>query len=491
MENTENTLEFAEETPMQPQSEYTEPEILSDDTFALEEDFLPEEEQVQTPAVEEQPAPAEAPTPKEVPEAPVKAYKWLKRIVATVLIAALVSAGCLLTATIVNSNWEKRVDMLQQDFDAKLEAVRQEIPTISSGIQNESTILPAPVEGLTPAQVYERNVLAVVAVSNQATVNYYGQISETASSGTGFIISEDGYIVTNYHVVEGATKLTVITYDNKEHVAQLIGYDSTNELALLKIEGQNLPYVTMGSSDQMVVGDQVVAIGNPLGELTSTLTVGYISAKDRIVNTEGIAINMLQTDAAINSGNSGGPLFNMKGEVIGITTAKASGTSNSGATIEGIGFAVPIDDVIGMVEDLMEYGYVTGAYIGVEVRDVDENAQLYGLPAGAYVNAVVSGAAAERAGLRAQDIIIKLGDYDVSSVNELTRVLRKFNSGDTTTVTVYRSGTILELTIVLDEKPVETQTQQPQETVPQQTQPQQGSGSYYYDWWDQFPFFDW
>ena len=500
MDNIDNILNPAENSENQenivPVMEVVEQQEMANDAFfAAEDDFVfAEEPDLDEQSLEEEPILAAEPVSVNVPESfpnhKKRGCKWVKRIVATLLICALVAGSCFVTAVLVNNDWNERLQHLEQDFDKKLESVRGESPAVIGNVQNDSTILPAPVEGLTPAQVYERNVLAVVAVSNQATVNYYGQVSETASSGTGFIISKDGYVVTNYHVVEGATTLTVITYDGKEHPAELIGYDATNELALMKIEGQNLPCVSIGSSEQMVVGDQVVAIGNPLGELTSTLTVGYISAKDRIVNTEGVEINMLQTDAAINSGNSGGPLFNMKGEVIGITTAKASGTSNSGVTIEGIGFAVPIDDVIDTVEDLKEYGYVTGAYIGVEVRDVDETAQTYGLPAGAYINSVVAGAAAEKAGIQAQDIIVKVGGYDVTSVNELTRILKKFNSGDTTTVTVYRSGTMLELTIVFDEKPREAEVQQPQETVPQQTEPQQGS-DWFDDWWNWNPFFGW
>ena len=246
-----------------------------------------------------------------------------------------------------------------------------------------------------------------------------------------------------------------------------MGYDSANEIALLKIAGENQPFAVFGSSDKLAVGDQVSAIGNPLGELTATLTVGYISAKDRIVNSDGTALNMLQTDAAINSGNSGGPLFNTNGEVVGIITAKYSGSSESGATIEGLGFAIPVDDVAGIISDLQKYGYVTGAYLGVYVRDVDVSAQSYGLPAGAYVEEPMSGYCAEKAGIRAGDIIINLGGYDVDSVNALTRTLRRFKAGDTVSVTVYRNGNREYLSVTLDEKPVETQNIPSQETTPE------------------------
>ena len=172
------------------------------------------------------------------------------------------------------------------------------------------------------------------------------------------------------------------------------------------------------------------------------------------MNTDGFAINMLQTDAAINSGNSGGPLFNMKGEVVGITTAKYSGTSSGGATIEGVGFAIPIDDVAGMLSDLATLGYVSGAYLGVMVSDMDATAaNYYGLPMGAYVQEATPGYAAARAGVQEKDIIVALGDIQVSTVSELTKALRNFTAGQETTITVYRGGREMKLTIVLDPKP--------------------------------------
>jgi len=261
--------------------------------------------------------------------------------------------------------------------------------------------------------------------------------------------------VSNFHVVEGAETLTVILFDGTEHEAELIGYDETNDVSLMKIDVQDMPHVTLGNSSDLVVGDQVSAIGNPLGELTSSLTVGYVSAKDRQIATESGELNMIQTDAAINSGNSGGPLFNTKGEVIGINTAKYSGTSTSGATIEGIGFAIPIDDVKDILSDLKEYGYVTSAYLGVEVRDVDSSGVSYGLPEGAFVQSVVAGGAADKAGITAQDIIVNMGGYDVESVSDLLKILRKVAVGEETTVTVYRAGQRVNLKITPEAKPQE------------------------------------
>ena len=182
------------------------------------------------------------------------------------------------------------------------------------------------------------------------------------------------------------------------------------------------------------------------------MTVGYVSAMDRQVTTESGALNMIQTDAAINSGNSGGPLFNTKGEVIGINTAKYSGTSNSGATIEGIGFAIPIDDVKDILSDLKDFGFVQTGYLGVEVRDVDSSGVSYGLPEGAFVQTVVAGGAAEKAGILPQDIIVDLGGYKVESVSDLLKALRKVDAGTETTVTVYRAGQRMNLKVTPDAK---------------------------------------
>ena len=404
-----------------------------------------------------------------------------KRFSRILVVTALTIVACLITALCVSSSWEKKLDSMRTQFENKISAQQEQI---KAALEATASGTATDLSEQKPALVYAKNVQAVVAISNQAiSTNYFGQVSETASSGSGFIISDDGYVVTNYHVVQGATTLSVITYEGVEHEAALIGFDASNDLAVLKIEETDLPFVELGSSDDLIVGDQVVAIGNPLGELTSTLTVGYISAKDRIVNTDGSYLNMLQTDAAINSGNSGGPLFNMAGQVIGITTAKFSGTSTAGATIEGIGFAIPIDDVAGMIEDLVSHGYVTGAYLGVMVRDVDAHVgQTYGIPSGAFVDDVTKGSCAQKAGIQPKDIIIQLGDEPVGSVAELTRALRRYEAGQTTKITVYRSGKEVELEITFDEKP---QTEQTEDAVieqqPVQT-PDEDYGNYFDDW---------
>lgn len=395
------------------------------------------------------------------------------------LVVALILFACSATALAVGVYWHGQLEAMEDAMEDKFQALEENHKDIINNPDN----LPVPTQGMTPGQVYNANVQAVVAINSVfESKDGYGE-----GFGSGFVLTEDGYVATNYHVVQAATKIFVLTHDEKSYAANLVGFDATNDIALLKIEATDLPHVSVGSSDQLAVGDQVVAIGNPLGELTSTLTVGYISAKDRVIDTDGTVINTLQTDAAINSGNSGGPLFNMRGEVVGITTAKYTGSSASGATIEGLGFAIPMDDVIGMFQDLMEYGYVTGAYLGVYVRDVDASAQSYGLPAGAFVEEPMAGMAADRAGILAGDIIVNLGGYDVASVTELTRVLRRFEAGETTTVTVYRNGDKVYLHITLDEKPVETPTEP---TEPSQQTPNMPNAGDFDNWFDFFaPFF--
>ena len=309
---------------------------------------------------------------------------------------------------------------------------------------------------MTDAEVYASNVNSVVSINVTGTsgTNFFGQPVQTASAGSGFVLTKDGYIVTNYHVVEDAASVTVTTQSDESFEATVIGHDTTADMALLKVDAQNFQAVTLGSSSELMIGDMVVAIGNPLGTLNATQTVGYISGINRQISSDNNYTTMLQTDAAINSGNSGGPLFNMKGEVIGITTAKYSGTSSSGASIEGIGFAIPIDDLKRNLEELQTKGYISSAYLGIMGMDVDPEAvKNYGIPSGAYVDSVEADSPAEQAGVQAKDIIIALGEQKIGSFSDLARILRSFSPGDETTVTIYRSGKELTLNIILGEKP--------------------------------------
>ena len=406
---------------------------------------------------------------------------FFRRAVSLMLVLALVAGGCGLTYSLVNARWEEQ----SQESAAAIAQMQRKLDSLN--IAPSQSVSYVMEEGaLTPKQIYEANAKSVVAISGTVqTVSFGGQTRQGTSTGSGFILTDDGYVVTNYHVIEGAVSVTVVMDDDQEYEAEVIGYDSLNDVAVLKIEAKDLPAVKLGSSDQLNIGDMVVAIGNPLGSLTATLTVGYVSGKDRQVSTDGSSgvINMIQTDAAINSGNSGGPLFNMYGEVVGITSAKYSGTTSSGASIEGISFAIPIDDVMSIIGDLRDFGYVTGAYLGVTVQDTDSSAAtLYGLPTGAYVVTVVEKGSADRAGIQPKDIIISLGEYEVSSVSELTRTLRRFKAGDETTVTVIRSGERITMDITLDEKPRDLNTS----PLPAATEPNMPQNGDYDEWYKYF-----
>ncbi len=394
--------------------------------------------------------------PQQIPQQPAqpkvkKEYKGLKRFVAAVLVVALVVASCCVTASVLNAQWSEYMEGEMAYLQEKINALKNQVNGNAANLGGELII--SPTEGLTPAQVYQNQVQCVVNITCEVVTSSYGQSYTSTSSGSGFVLSEDGYIVTNHHVIEGATNIYVVTWDETEYQATLIGSDASNDIALLKVEAQGLQQAVIGSSDELAVGSQVVAIGNALGELGSSLTVGYISGKDRDISTDGTIINMLQTDAVINPGNSGGPLFNMRGEVIGITTAKYSGSTGSGASIEGIGFAIPMDDVIGMLEDLRDYGYITGVQMGVMVRNMDpEVADQYGFPMGVYVDSVIDGSCAQAAGIRAKDVILEVGGYEIETMNDLTRALRKFKEGDKAIVSVWRGGQEVRLTIVFEAK---------------------------------------
>ena len=306
---------------------------------------------------------------------------------------------------------------------------------------------------LTIPEVYATNVNSTVGISGNVTTNVWGQTVRNAVSGSGFIITQDGYILTNYHVIDGVSDIKVTLYDGTSYNAELVGGEAENDIAVLKVEAQGLTPVVIGKSSDLHVGDQVVAIGNPLGELTFTLTGGYVSAMDRsITMSDGSIMNMIQTDTAINSGNSGGPLFNLYGEVVGITTAKLSSSNGSSASVEGLGFAIPIDDVVDMVSDIMEHGYVTGKpNVGILLEEVSAQAIRYGIPQGAYVSGVLSGAAGEKAGLQTGDIITAVDDTAVESVSALQDAVKHFKAGDSARFTVYRDGESVTLNVTFDE----------------------------------------
>ena len=351
-------------------------------------------------------------------------------------------------------------------------------------------------DGLNPMSLSEINAAyadSCVCISVQAIVQQGYYQYQTSGAGSGFIISEDGYIVTNYHVIDGATAIKVTLNNGESYDAKLVGGEELNDVAVLKIDGvSGLKPVVLGDSDDLVVGETVCTIGNALGTLSFSMTSGAVSATGRSVTmSDGTVMNMIQTDCTINSGNSGGPLFDSYGRVAGITSAKLSNNGQSSqATIEGIGFAIPINDVIDIITDYMQYGYVTGRpSMGITVAEVtQEYQQVFGWPAGVYVNDVEAGSCAERAGLKKGDVITKLGDTGVTTTNELSSAKNRYKAGETTQLTVYRMGEEITLTITFDEQVNNTQNSgsQGQDPAPQPTA--NGGDSYGYGYGNEYPY---
>lgn len=379
---------------------------------------------------------------------PRKKGLFLKVACLCLVCALLGSVG---GAALVGRNLNARI--------AALEETQENRPSVVLGTDSSSTkkVTQGEISSAQPlAQLYDQACRQVVGITTEVTVqNFFGQTSTSAVSGSGFIISEDGYILTNYHVIEYADKggyeVTVMLHDGTRYEASIVGSEESNDIAVLKIDAAGLTPVTLGDSDAIMVGDEVHAVGNPLGELEFSMTNGHVSALDRVITTEngGDAINMFQIDAAVNPGNSGGPVYNAAGAVIGVVTAKYSSTG-----IEGLGFAIPINDAVRIAQDLITKGYVTGkAYLGVSV-ETQYNAmyaQYYNMPLGAYVAGVEKGSCAERAGLQTGDIITRVGDTTVESYNDLKQVLKAYSAGETAELEVYRADKSMTITVVFDE----------------------------------------
>ncbi len=301
------------------------------------------------------------------------------------------------------------------------------------------------------SEIVKKTADSVVEISTESVVTgSFAQQYVQQGAGSGVIISQDGYILTNNHVINGANSVKVRLRDSTEYDATIIGSDSDNDIALLKVSATGLSPATFGDSNSLAVGDYVVAIGNPLGELGGTVTDGIISALARKVTIEDTQMTLLQTNAQVNPGNSGGGLFNANGELVGIVNAKQSATE-----VEGIAFAIPINNVLDILSDLKEYGYVTGKVdLGIDFTDItsDETAFYYGVnQTGCYVLSVDSGSNAEKAGVTRGDLVTKVNDTDVSSSSDITSALEKAEVGDTVTFTVSRRGTSKTISFVLEE----------------------------------------
>jgi len=345
--------------------------------------------------------------------------------------------------------------------------------TINESNRTAAEVEVQKVDGKTlmdPAEVYASTVNSVVSINSSAvSTNIFGQRVESASSGSGFIITADGYIVTNYHVVEGASSISVDMYNGDTYKAALVGGDPDYDLAVLKVEGKDLPAVTLGDSTKVNVGDTVLAIGNPLGELTFSQSRGSVSSANRAINVDGTPFNMIQVDASINPGNSGGPLMNLYGEVIGIVSAKYSSYANT--VVEGLGFAIPISDVKAIITDIMENGQVTGKpYLAITAGTMtEEMAAQYqiDLTEGVFVYSVEKGGAGANAGLRLGDVITKVDDKEIRTMDDLSAAKKGHKAGDTVTITYYREGAYHTTELTFDEQPVMTET-------PESSQNQQG-----------------
>lgn len=305
------------------------------------------------------------------------------------------------------------------------------------------TQLATPSDALSIPEIVEKVSGSVVGISASS--------SSQIATGTGVIMSEDGYIITNAHVVSGATELSVVfTDDDKNSIkAELIGLDSQTDLAVIKIDKTGLTPAEFGKSSELQVGEVAIAIGNPLGfQLAGSVTAGIISATDRTLTIEDQEMNLIQTDASINSGNSGGALVNAYGQVIGITSAKVSSTYG-----EGLGFAIPIDNATPIINDLMEYGYVKGRpVLGLSGETITElYSGYYGVPQGFIVRSVEEGSAADKAGIQVGDIIIGINDTTITSITEFNNIKSKCKAGDKITITLYRNGSKKNVEATLDE----------------------------------------
>ena len=386
--------------------------------------------------------------------------------------AAAVIATCLVCAIVggIAGGWGV------QRFGGRIEEeTRAVVETVEASEADGTTTInaasPSSSTGVTTAQVasgealdpttlyYDLALNQVVGITGSISYRTYFGTQTAQVSGSGFVISEDGYILTNSHVIvdaaESGGEITVLFYDGAEYTATVVGYDADNDVGVLKIDATGLTPVTIGDSDALMVGETVYVVGNALGYLEYSMTSGLVSGKDREITAYGLSggasetIDTFQTEATINSGNSGGPVYNSRGEVVGIATASMSSSS----TAESLNFAIPINTAISIATDLIGDGYVHGRpSIGVKTQTIEASAaQYYGVVPGAIVREVIEGSAAEEAGVEVGDIIVALGENEVTSSETLSSAKRDFKAGETTTLRVYRSGSYVDLTITFDE----------------------------------------
>lgn len=398
-------------------------------------------------------------------------------IVAICVICALLAGALGVSGTLLMTRQDSAA-VPPTEVEEAVEDVRQN--TVKPVLVTSSTL---DSDVMTAEDIYEMACEQVVGVTTEITsYNIFGQQVGGVVSGTGFIITDDGYILTNYHVIEEAYSngydVSVLTHDGTEYAAEVVGIEKENDIAVLKIDAVGLNAVTLGDSNEMKVGQTIYTVGNPLGELDYTMTTGIVSAMDRTIRTDAnTSVNMFQIDAAVNSGNSGGPIYNVYGQVIGIVTAKYSSTG-----VEGLGFGIPIADAHYIANELITNGYVSGkAYMGITVGTVSASAaQYYNMVEGAMVQSVTADSCADKAGLQAGDIITAVGETEVTSQSELISAIRKYHAGDTAQLTVFRAQEYLTLTITFDEAlPAEESESAGTEDGSYSASGEMGPGEYY------------
>ena len=339
------------------------------------------------------------------------------------------------------------------------ESVQQVLPESNTTPDQVITLSTTDIETSITQSVQKVGPAVVTVVGTlPGQVTIFGPTGDQTVSGTGFFITEDGYIITNNHVVEGTQEVEIILSDGTQQTADFVGSDPYSDIAVLKADG-NVPAVAaLGNSDALDPGESVIAIGSPLGDFKNTVTVGVVSATGRSIDTgQGYSIeNLIQTDAAINQGNSGGPLVNLAGEVIGVNTLVVR-QSPSGSVAEGLGFAIPINTAQAIAEQIIEQGYFARPYMGVSFQPINpEVAARYDLPAewGVFITNVEPGSPASEAGIQEGDIIIRVGDIALDEIHSYVNALFSYLPGDQIPLVVMRNGQQTELQITLGEAPV-------------------------------------
>lgn len=412
--------------------------------------------------VEEKTQSGQIKTEKKTPKARIPFGVLAGFLVICIIVSAVSGAGgSLMLFTVMNSIYNEEQTEEQNEYviedsisDIAEETTEEEtqqvfIPELPEYFEDgEEVTLPS----LTKGDIYAKAVNSIFAIRSTYKKyydsffgSYYKLINST---GTGFAVSDNGYLITNYHVVKNTEQLMVTDYNGNEYTAQVIGSEPENDIAVIKINATTIP-VTLGSSSALKVGDDIMVIGNPLGELSYTFTNGIVSHLSRKVKVEsGETINMFQTNAAINNGNSGGPVYNMDGEVVGIASAKYASDQ-----IEGLGFCVPVDDIKPMISDIIVFGHVTGkASLGLSLQTVTEAmASRYSIPVGCYVVDIDLSGCAYLSGIRKGDVITKIGNSEITGCDTIKAEMQSLSSGDPVTVTYYRNGETQTAGMILDE----------------------------------------